>query len=71
MAGTEHVVESKVVASSVWAALAAGAIAVLNAAVADSALLGALPPWMQAVVLVAVPPLVTFLGGYAKRSNRV
>jgi hypothetical protein len=40
------------------------AIAVLNALVAHSELLGSLPTWLQTVFAVVVPPLVTFLAGY-------
>lgn len=60
-------VESKVKAAT-FAAFAVGVlVSVLNEAQANSALLGALPPWVQAVVLVAFPPLVTFLSGWQAR----
>lgn len=60
-------VETKVKAAT-WAAAAVGVlITVLNAVAADSSLLGALPAWLQGVVTVAAPPLVTFLAGWKAR----
>lgn len=58
-------VEAKVITSSLAALAAAAVVAVLNAAVADSALLGALPGWVQFAAVTVVPPLVTLLSGYA------
>lgn len=69
----EDIVEHKVLsASAVTLAVSVG-IALLNGIAADSTLLGwlGLPPVVQAVVLAGVPPLVTFLAGYATPSNRV
>jgi hypothetical protein len=67
----EDRIESKVIASSVIALALSAVIAVLNGLVADSALLGVLPPFWQSVVITIVPPLLTFLVGFQTRSNRV
>ncbi len=64
-------VEVKVVAATLVALLASIAVAVLNGVVADSTLLGGLPPIWQTLILLVVPPLLTFLGGYSTPSNRV
>lgn len=69
--GPPAVVEAKVVASSLVALVVSVVVAALNAVQADSALLGGLPPWAQALILAVAPPLATFLAGYAKTSNRV
>lgn len=58
-------VETKVWASTVGALLAAAALAIVNGVTADSALLGSLPGWAQFVIILAVPPIVAFLSGYA------
>lgn len=39
--------------------------ALLNAFVANSTLMGVLPPWVQFLIATLVPPLVTFLTAYA------
>lgn len=58
-------VEAKVTASTLVTFLASAAIAILNLAVADSTLLGNLPPVVQTILLALVPTALTFLGGYA------
>lgn len=64
-------IEKKVQAATYAALAVGGVVAVLNWAAADSELLGGLPAWLQAVVSVAVPPLVTFLSGWqAKHTPR-
>lgn len=64
-------IEAKVAASTVAAAAVGIAAAVLNDVEANHALLGSLPPWLQAVLLVLVPPLASFAAGYqAKHSPR-
>lgn len=62
-------VEVKVWAASAASLLASLAIAVLNAALGNSELLGPLPPWLQFVLITTGPVLVTFLGGFAKGST--
>lgn len=57
-------IETKVIASSLLALAAAATVAVLNAAVADSALLGALPAWAQFIIVTIVPPIATAVAGY-------
>lgn len=60
-------IEAKVTAAT-WAAAAVGVlITVLNTAAADSSLLGSLPPWLQGVLTVVIPPLATFLSGWKAR----
>jgi len=62
-------VEVKVLAASIGSLLASLAVAVLNAALADSHLLGALPAWLQFVLITIGPVLVTFLTGFVKGST--
>ncbi len=57
-------VEKKVKAATSAATLVGLVIAVLNWAVGDSSLLGSFPSWAQALVVLIVPPLITFLSGY-------
>ena len=67
----EKRVERKVIVASVVTLVLSGVLAVLNGLVADSALLGALPPAWQGIIVTVVPPLLTFLTGYQTQSNRV
>ena len=66
-----NIVEAKVWAATLATTAASVAVAVLNAVQDNPALLGVFPVWAQSLILVIVPPLLTFLAGYAKRSNRV
>jgi len=59
--------EAKVKAASTATFLAGLVIAVLNAVVADSSLLGPLPVWLQAPILALVPTALTWLAGYQAR----
>lgn len=64
-------VESKVKAATLVTAVLAVVVAVLNVVVTDSALLGLLPAWLQAVLLAVVPPLLTAYAGWkAKHTPR-
>ncbi|MEV7713066.1 holin [Streptomyces sp. NPDC088270] len=64
-------VEVKVKAASTGAFLAGLAVAVLNAIVADSSLLGPLPGWVQAPLLALAPAALAWLAGYqAKHTVR-
>jgi hypothetical protein len=57
-------VETKV-KSAAFASLAASLlIALLNALVGNSQLLGGLPPWLQFVIVTIGPTVITFLAGY-------
>jgi hypothetical protein len=60
-------VETKVKAATSAAAAVGVAIALLNGTVGNSQLLGMLPAWAQVVVVVVVPPVVTFLSGWQAR----
>lgn len=61
--------EIKVVAASVVTLVVSVLIAILNAVAADSSMLGGLPAPLQVIVLVVIPPVLTWLGGYAKSSS--
>lgn len=60
-------VEAKVMASTGAAFTVGVLIAALNETQTHSQLLGGLPPWLQAVISMGVPPLVTFLSGWQAR----
>lgn len=60
-------VEAKVVAGTAAAAGAGIGVAVLNDVQTDSSMLGSTPAWLQAMILLFAPPLVTFLAGYQAR----
>jgi len=60
-------VEAKVKAASTVTFLVGLAIAMLNAVVADSSLLGPLPVWLQAPLLALVPTALVWLAGYQAR----
>ncbi|HEX2656706.1 MAG TPA: holin [Polyangia bacterium] len=60
-------VEKKVRAATAAATVVGVVVAVLNTFVADSKLLGALPPVAQAVVTLVGPPLLVFYAGWQAR----
>jgi hypothetical protein len=62
-------VEIKVWAASLGTLLASIVLAVLNAVLADNTILGNMPPVLQTLILVIIPPVIAFLSGYAKRSG--
>jgi hypothetical protein len=65
------IVEAKVIASTAAAAACGAGVAVLNDIEADHTMLGSTPAWLQALVLVVAPPIVTYLAGYqAKHTPR-
>ena len=64
-------VEIKVVAATAATLLASVAFAVLDALAHHTEILDGLPDWARFVVLAAIPPVLTFLAGYAVPSNRV
>jgi hypothetical protein len=45
--------------------------AVLAAVQDNTVILDGLPPWLRALILAVVPPLLGFLAGYRAPSNRV
>lgn len=57
-------VEKKVAWATAAAFLASLLLALLNALLADSELLGSLPAWLQFVLVAGAPTAVTFLGGW-------
>lgn len=62
-----NVIETKVKASTAGTFLVSAAIAVLNQTAGDDSLMGSLPAWAQTLVLLVVPPAVTFLSGWQAR----
>lgn len=62
-----QVIEQKVKVSTAATFGVSAAIAVLNQTAGDDALMGSLPPWSQTLVLLVVPPAVTFLSGWKAR----
>jgi hypothetical protein len=60
-------IEAKVKSTTVISLLASVVVAILNAVVGDSGLLGSLPPWLQFIAVSVVPPLLTFLAGYVTK----
>jgi hypothetical protein len=57
-------IEAKVIAATAATAAAGITVAVLNDIENDHALLGSTPAWLQALAVIVVPPLATFLAGY-------
>ncbi|MFI0718933.1 holin [Streptomyces sp. NPDC021224] len=60
-------IEAKVAAATAAATGCGIAVAVLNDIEADHSMLGSTPPWLQALILVLAPPLVTGLAGWQTR----
>ena len=60
-------VEAKVKSATAAAALIGALVTMLNAVVADSRLLGALPPWLQAAATLVAPPLAVYWAGWQAR----
>ena len=63
-------IETKVKASAVAAFVVGALIAALNAVQDNPSLLGTLPGWAQTLIIALVPPLLTFLAGYAAPHTR-
>lgn len=61
------IIELKVISMTIAATAAGGGAAILNDLQADHSLLGSTPSWLQALILTAAPPAVTFLTGWATR----
>ena len=59
--------ELKVLAMAAVVAVVSVVVEVLNAASTNSSLLGSLPGWLQAVILVAAPTVATYLAGWATK----
>jgi hypothetical protein len=64
-------IEVKVVAATAATLLASVAFAVLDALAHHTEIFDSLPEWLRFVILAAIPPVLTFLAGYAVPSNRV
>jgi hypothetical protein len=70
-AAPDPTIEAKVIASSAVSLVASLVVAWLNGVQDNPDLLGGLDPTWQFIILTAVPPLLTFAGGWVKSSNRV
>ncbi len=57
-------IEAKVIASTIGSFLVSAAIAWLNVVEQDSHLLGAMPVWLQTLLIAVIPAVITFLSGY-------
>ncbi len=57
-------IEAKVIAATIGSFVISAVIAWLNAAEQDPHLLGALPTWVQTLLIAVIPAVVTFLAGY-------
>lgn len=65
------VIEAKVIAAAAAAAAAGAVIQGVNALESNAEIVGGLSPAWSWVLMVGGPALVSFLGGFTKRSNRV
>jgi hypothetical protein len=65
------VIEIKVVATAAVTLIASVSYAVLNAIAAQPDMLAPWPPALRFVTIAAIPPVLAFLAGYAKTSNRI
>ncbi|MBP8532346.1 holin [Streptomyces sp. MK37H] len=65
-------IEAKVKAATASTFVIALVLAVLNDLNGDAELLAPLPAWLQAIVIAAGPPVVTFLSGWqARHTSRI
>lgn len=64
-------VEAKVKAAALGTLAASVIVALLNAVVGDSQLLGSLPAWLQFVLVTAAPTVLSFAAGYRARHTAV
>lgn len=60
-------VEKKVKAAAGGTLAMSLLLAILNAVVGNSQLLGSLPAWLQFLIVTCAPTLTAFLAGYAAR----
>jgi hypothetical protein len=64
-------VEAKVKAAALGTLAASIIVALLNAVVGDSKLLGSLPAWLQFVLVTIAPTVLTFVAGYRARHTAI
>lgn len=65
-------IERKVSASTAMATVVGALITILNSAVGNNQLMGALPSWLQSLLTLVGPPLAVFFAGfYAPHTARV
>jgi len=60
-------IEAKVMSATFASFVASLLLAILNATVASSQLMGGLPAWLQFLLVTFAPSLATFLSGYAAK----
>lgn len=65
----KQVVEIKVTGATVMSTVVSIVVAVLNYIQDTPAILGSSPLWLQTILLIAIPPLITFIGGYMTPSS--
>lgn len=58
-------IETKVTIATFTSLVAGVALAVLTAVQSDPTVIGGLPDTVQFLIIAALPPVLTFLGGYA------
>lgn len=68
---TTNGLSPKAVAATVVSGLVGIVVALLNGLQADPAMLGSLPTWAQSLVLLLVPPVITFLAAYQAKPGDV
>lgn len=61
--------EVKVTTSAIGTLGASLVLAIFNGVAADSSVLGDLPAWAQFIIILILPPLITFFSGYATPST--
>lgn len=61
-------VEVKVVAASAGALVVGVALALVIGLQENPAVIAGLPPWLQFVIITILPPVASWLGGFAKSS---
>lgn len=60
-------VEAKVVATTAAMALVGVGLTVLNEVPGNASLMGSVPGWLQGLITLAAPPLITFVTGWRTR----
>ena len=61
----------KMIAASAASTAVGIVVALLNALQADASLLGDLPPWLQFVLITAIPPLLAGFAAYQAKPGNV
>jgi hypothetical protein len=64
-------VEAKVKAAAIGTLVISLVLALLNAVVGNSQILGGFPAWLQFVLITCAPTLVAFLSGYNAKHTAI